>query len=59
MNDDTECPYCGVDYGDDTASDDYMYQGHILFDCSNPDRMEWAYLNASPVERAEVWPNAA
>lgn len=57
---DTICPYCGEDYGDpDGPSDDYMYHGHILWDCPNPDKMERAYLNASLVERAEVWPNGA
>jgi len=36
--------------------DEYMYHGHILFDCPNPDPMERAYLNASPKEREEHWP---
>lgn len=54
----SDCPYCGEDYSDpnDVAGDDYMYHGHILFDCPRPDRMEWAWLRASPLEREEVWP---
>lgn len=53
----TDCPYCGKDYtaGPDGPADDYMYQGHILFECPDPDKMERAYLNASPVEKEEVW----
>lgn len=55
---DTICLYCGQDYSDPNgvAGDDYMYHGHILFDCPDPDMMERAWLNASPTERAEVWP---
>jgi len=51
------CPYCGEDYTDPNgvASDDYMYQGHIIFDCPCPDKMERAFLNASAKERNEVW----
>lgn len=52
-----ECPYCGKDYTDpnDVASDEYMYHGHIINDCPDPDMMERVYLNASPKEREEVW----
>lgn len=55
---DTICPYCGSDYSDPNgvASDDYMWHGHIVNDCPDPDRMVWAYLNASAQERIEVWP---
>jgi len=54
----TKCPYCGEDYSDPNgvASDEYMYHGHIIMECENPDKMERAYLNASPEERENHWP---
>jgi len=53
-----QCDYCGQTYAteDDVPSDDYLRHGHVLFDCPSPDKMERAWLNASPVERAEAWP---
>lgn len=58
LQQDTICPYCKKDYSDPNgvASLDYMYQGHIIHDCPNPDKMERAYLNAAPAEVGEHWP---
>lgn len=56
---DHRCEYCGEVYWepvDAPAGPGYMFQGHVLFECEDPDQMFKAWLNASPVERQKVWP---
>jgi len=47
------CEYCGDETEDENgvASDDYMYHGHLLFDCSEVPALVRARLNAPPEER--------
>lgn len=54
----SHCSNCGEEYSDPNgiASEEYMWQGHVLFDCPDPNQMFKAWLNASPAERQEVWP---
>lgn len=47
-----ECPYCGEDYTSDGEypGDGYMFEGHILFDCPDPDEDHRRHINQPPSE---------
>ena len=49
------CEHCGVDYTDPNgwASDDYMRQGHLLYDCEDVPQDVRDRLNGPPPLRGD------